>query len=382
MLVLLAPGCGASQDPDRRTPAEVIEAVLEHCHGGRRGTFDRSVFLLRESTDDAGPTFTVRLPESMRVDETGGAQLIVRGGEAWRWRAGVEPRALEGAELAGVLELRANVGAMFLLPLYEARETTRTGPRRLRLRTESGTEWELEYSAEDTPVALTEVGGSGVRFVSHIDTGVTRIPEIVEIGDLGERSLHVIETKVRLSDRTFALPNEKSIDAPDFVIGSATQPRAAEFQEVDACSWLVFDDPGGWRARKEACEEPGRRLWKAGRINAGDPILFDQEGEARMAIAFRAADGREQQPFAPAGGDRVVEHPKGLAAVVMAPKGPFEQRIARGRELLDALIAAHAVEVTGPLRVAVNLYYEADLDAHPEALTHIDLRLELPVEGK
>jgi hypothetical protein len=218
-------------------------------------------------------------------------------------------------------------------------------------------------------------------FVSHLHTGVTHIPQEVELGSYGRRHVIVLETDLQFRAATFALPGEESPATPEFTLGTTQRPSVPELQRIEACSVLELADPGSWSERKRLLGGIGRRLWDAGQTNGGDPFRFEVEGIERFAIPFRRDPDRAGKSFAPNEGETVRDRPGHVAAVVYAPEGEdYASRVAAGRALLDALLERQRARPSGPLRVVANLYFEADADARPEVLRRMDLRLELPVQ--
>jgi hypothetical protein len=382
--ILLTASCGgeAGSSPPSSTPTDgraahrVVAAILDRCHGKRRGTFAKSVVELRRSPADEPRTLSLDLPERMLSGTSDGRQELVRPDGAWTWPVGEPASPLDDGAREELVRLRDLLGYVFLLPLERNRNAERVAGDRLRLRDGAGEEYLLAYDPDtDTPVALSGPAGE-VRFVAHFDSGVTRIPTVVELGSVGRLHLRVLETGFVFEPSVFEVPDLRPDPGTSIVLGPRIE--SSEVITVAPRSWLMFPDPGDWSSRMELCAAAGSRLAPKGFRNGGDPLLVKDEQGSWFVIQFLPARD-DPDPVEPETGERLVELPECRLAIVRPEAGNWEERLASGRRALARLIEERGLRPSGPVRAAVNVYGK-DPAARPDVLRTTPIALEQPVE--
>ncbi len=357
----------------------MIDAILAHCQGHRRGSFARSLIELEGTERDR---VSLDLPARMRVDRSSGEHLVVDGKTALRWTTDDAPRALESDELDEALALRELIGMALLQPLVSVNNPSRTGGERIafdRGTGESGssTRFELVYdAATDLPVSLEGPAGT-VRFVALLDTGKLHVPQVVELGRLGRKTLQVVETDWRFDASVFQPPRRED-RPPDIVLGKGSGTSIPSIAETTACSWLLLPDPGKWPARLELYSRTGMRLGAKGYTNAGDPVLVE-EGEKHWFVVQFRGNRSDPEPVRPTSGEALREMPAQRCVSVHPEDGDFEDRVATGRAAVEKFIADKGLRAAGPTRVVVNLFaIRADDEA--TGLRIAPLEIVVPIE--
>lgn len=366
------------QDPVGREESaqEIIEKILAHCHGPRRGQLGKSSLQLTNESGFAD-LLSYAAPDKLRISGPQGKQSLVREDKAWVWQGNEDAKQASGSELENLILLRNLIGLLYLQPLSspEGWEKAETGS--LVKRSESGGTWRLEYQADlYEPTRLQGPGGS-VTFLAST-TGKTRIPTKADLAPLGTFQVKVMSAGQNFRADLFAIPSERSGDGTQLVLGRTSKPLQPEFQEISARKLLLIEDPEDWGLRRKNCNSIGRMLAAAGQSNAGDPLFFLEQGQERMAVPYKAARGKAGQEVTAAEGMEVRDLGVETVAVVYAPEGEFSERLRLGRQMLEDFLASNGIPAAGPMRMAINFYSSID-PAEPAARNQMPLRLEIPV---
>jgi hypothetical protein len=371
-----AAGCSGR---DERPPLAVIDAILDRCHGDLRGRLTDVTLELRAAGDDRPTTCLLGDGGKLRVDDPEHGGGLVRDGKALGWRAAGPARELEGDARERLERLHGLLEALLLIPLYAPLEPVRTGARTLRLGPEDARTWTLEYEpASSLPTSLRGPAGE-VRFVAFVD-GPRALPREVELSGLGRRQVRLLGTETRFAPDVFAPPGGRTERLTELQLSPIDRPRRPVFARIEACTWLVVADPGTWTARRQALERLGGWLWERGQSNAGDPFLMKEGGDAHLVIPFEADPTRAQPPPTECPEGTLRPSPAHIAAVVQAPDGGWDERVASAVAMLGDHLATHGVTSAGEPRLVMNLFFVDNPDEHPGVLRTAELRVELPVE--
>ncbi|MHC5064549.1 MAG: hypothetical protein ACYTG5_11320 [Planctomycetota bacterium] len=386
--LLLLPGFSACsdeqgedsvQDPitGSSSAEEILERILAHCHGPRRGQLGNSSI---EMTDAAGrgELLSYSAPDKLRISQAEGRQALVRGGEAWIWEQNEEAKPAEENELTDLIRLRDLIGMMFLQPLYSPQGWEKAAADVLIKRPGEGEEWRLEFDGRTSePVSLQGPSGR-VQFL-ETTRGRTRIPTRVAFDPLGEYRVKVVSAGQNFRADLFQIPSQRTRGGAQIVLGRSSKPETPEFQENRGRQLLLVEDPGDWESRRKTCNNLGRALAAAEQSNAGDPFFMQEEGQARMAIPFKPGRGNEGEEFEAGEGMEVRTMTTETIAVVYAPEAEFSERLELGEKMLEEFLTENGVTAAGPLRMVINFFSSQD-PRQPEARKRMSLRLEIPVQ--
>ena len=390
-------GCGEEPPAPPATPAaEFLDAVADTCLGRFRGKFHGLALEFR--TGRTAPSATVALIDRpvdgrMHISRADGSSAILNGDASCTWRDPADVEPVTGSDRAALAALRDEVCAVVLHPLDRVQPDTAAWADgdTIRFETAEGDAWLLDVDVEKTlPRSLRRQDESLRVDYLELSRRPPALPRVVEIQSFeGPRHLKILGDQLRIEESNFAPPStggpEPAESSPEKLeISPGPRPRAPVFQKQRDVSWLCVRDPGTWAERVAACRRLGSKLGQAGQKNGGDPLLFEDDEGDWLVIPFVPV-GSEDDGYRVGDGERVIRPIDGTEAiaVVLAPEADeIEARIAAGRAMLEAHLAAHGRRPGGPLRTVVNLMFEDRLTEGSPRERTVDLRLELPVAAR
>ncbi|MBK8978933.1 MAG: hypothetical protein IPM29_23785 [Planctomycetes bacterium] len=340
---------------DGRDPEAIVTAILDRCHGARRGTFASLAVELRDAPDGPPTLVHAALPERIRVQSPTDTIAARNGEQGWLWPGGPPARPLTDGERDDLAALATLLGAVALLPLEQHTAVERTAPDRLALRTADGAVHTLAWDpARDAPLRLSSPAGE-VVFLEFYDSGRTLVPTHVTLGPRGECWLRFLGTGVTHLPELFDAPPGTGSDGERVTFGPDLGQGAVREVDVRPVRWLWMPDPGDWKRRMELFRSAGRRLFPAGYGNGGDPMLIEDDAGAWFVVPFRPRLP-DPEPVRPADGERLTELDAHRALQLVAESGAdWAARIAKARAALDAALAQRGLRADGALCVGVNL---------------------------
>ena len=391
LLVLPIQGCSDEREGpgvDDLSPAELLAAVLEYCHGPLQGGMERSLLDIQGVSPEGIPPVRIALwlPDLMRVD--GDTVEILRGGDGWRCpRPGDGPTfKLDGAGLASLVEMRDLLRGLLLIPLYEMQSVKREGSA-LLVELGDGERWYLELrDGSLLPASLRGPPGE-IRFLEYVETSVTRLPRRASLGELGERQVRLRTSGIRFEPFLFAdpetqlaqeLPQGSPREAASFSMGADRRPASPEEMQIPAAFWLEIQDPGDWQRRAELVKSSHRALYGLGQTLAGFTGFVEEGQRTLMVIPFFPDQERGSRPFVRREDQVVRRLPEHRALVVYPPEGAFAEAVASGTEQLERHALRNLLETAGPVRVYPYIFLGQRVPT-AEDLASVIVRLELPI---
>ena len=359
-----------------RDPAATLAAILERCHGARRGDFDAVALELREAADGVATTVAARLPSQLRVTTADGQSLVIDGDQVLRRTDSGAVEPTDEATRTSMRQLAAAIGLLCLQPLERAEHVVRLAADRIGFEVD-GAEHELvHHPSLDAPREL--VGPNArVVFVEWYDSGTTLMPIVVDLAGLGRRHLRFLDVGVAFDDATFEL-GEPPKDGRRITLGGPAPSGTPRIESVDPVSWLMLRDPGDWPARYAAYRSAGQRLGPAGYGNGGDPLLVEDEAGSWFVVPFVTARD-DPDEIALGADERIVERGAGQVVVIDATAGDFEQRVARAADSIRAFAAQQQLALRTAVQAAINLIGR-DLDEDPSLVRDAPLRVAIPIQ--
>ncbi len=363
-----------------------VEQLLDHHHGPIRGRLSHCVLQLRPLEEGEDRALRVALqPDRMRVDHDDRRVDLWIEGTGWSCAPDRGVERLRGAPLAALETLREHVRALLLQPLYDARSVQPAADGRLRLALSGDEIWWLTRSATGGVEELRGPNGA-VVFRALLETGVTRLPKVAKLGALGEHAVEFEGYDLSFDPSVFHDPYQSVDDetAPPRsrtaqLTGGEELPRRAELQHVDARSFLVLDDPGGWPARIEAVMAAGGTLYDRGQAPRGLPTYVALgSGHRQLWVPFGPDPARGHAPFAAAQDERIRHAPAQSCLVIGTAPGPWDDVVGAAHAKLRETAERRGMRTTGPLRVIPWTGVEVPSAADRQRM---QFRLELPVRA-
>jgi hypothetical protein len=346
--LLLAAACSdAAFDPAKLDAAAVPDAVLAHCHGALRGSMDR---VSARVTDPSGAEWQVhaKLPGILRAQKDATVHLLA--GSGLRSFAGDRELPPDAGVEQALTELRTVLDAAALGPLYRTVETKRVDARTFHLKLTDGEALVLLRTDDLRPEAFRLHGGE-VHVTEWLRTSTTWVPRELRIGNGPRWTVHFQLSDVEWAKDFFeppaaAAPSPRpSVRMP----GNRPEPRPAMpvRDENRALRWVVVDDPGTWELRAAAYRTRHDVLVEQDQQIAGFASFFTEGGRKYMAVPFRQRpEGRAFE--APAGWE-LRNLPRTDVLLVFPDAGDYDQKVARGTELLQQALADQGLEAAGPI---------------------------------
>jgi hypothetical protein len=391
-LWLAAGALGAAHGPAQAAPSseardarQTIDAVLERFHGPLRGIFDRTMMELRSAPDDEPTQVVLALPGRMRVTEPDGTVRLLVDAAGWRCTGERPPERLGGADLEELQQLRDQMRAVLLAPLYRAEQVKDQGGGVYTLILPKGETWRLQLDpATHDPVELRGPTGP-VRFESFKDTGETRPVERISVPERGVVWVKVVAADVLLGDSVFSDPFSKVGDTagragrvvPVNQSSVEELPRTPEVQSIPERSYLVLADPGTWAERSARIHAAASSLQERGQAANGLPTYVTRDSDAKLLVPFRPDPAGGSKPFVRAADDEVLHVAAHSAVVLAPPRGTWEQVLERGRADLQRFLAERRLQPSGPLRCIP--YVQPEGTPSDAELRQLTVRLEQPV---
>lgn len=390
-------------------PTAVIESILERCHGVLRGRkkMSNSLVELRGSAEDtAQETLLLGEGARLRVTRRNGTIDMSTPEGAWRTRPHAAAEALDETSRRALGRYRQLVSAALLAPLYAAAKVTREDPFVYTIVTrgegegeaEGGEAWRLTLSGRRVTegsttrnVLLPEKlqGPTGlIVFEEYLHTGVTHLPSVVVLGEVGRRWFRLVRSDVELLPHVFADPTSGPADrstaiaGPGWAHGNGPGGRPAALVTVPNRRCLAFRAAATWEGRQRQIAEHGSALAAAGQEASDLDFLFDEKGQRWYAMPFRRRDGEgDGEPFVPPTGQRLVTIENERAVAVTPPRGTMAECEAAARTAIESFLASEAgrgLTPAGPLRIKPYLEPERGPPT-PQQLKNLRVDFELPV---
>lgn len=391
LAALIATGCIPGQEepaPPERSAEEIVNALLERHHGPLRGTFANSMLELRAEPDGAPFKIVLSLPDRMRVDHPGKkgepgkrVDLLVEG-VGWRCESQEPAARLVGEELQQLRNLQQHLEAMLFMPLYRADKIESMGGNVIRLILPGGETWRLEVDPNTKdPIELRGSAGP-VRFLSFLQTRVTRPPKKVDLPGRGAMYATFLASDLSMSSWVFTDPSSRVEESKPVAMARAVQPwnelpTHPELQEVAESVSLAVADPGTWPERMARIIDLAGTLEERGQISAGLPTYALREGGVDLLVPFQSDPQGGHRPFIANAEDQLRRQPTHRAVVVSPPPGKWDDVIENGRAMLDEFLDKNALAAAGPLRCIPFLLPDQELNAR--VLGRLQVRMELPV---
>lgn len=385
-------GCG--DEAPVRPAADVVATILDAAHGKAPDRADFSTLACELRTAPGADPTTILIADDgrMRVVHAGEVAdaptttTLIHESAGWAWtgsgRTGATP--IDTDEFVRLTQLRDELRAAYFAPLATA------APRRIDAThiALGDSDWTLEHQG-DRPVSLRRSDGAAVEFEQLGAPPAYTLPRTITLGSLGRRHVETLGAEIAAAPGVFEVPVSGAPDAGQatLVMGPGPGSTLPNTATTAARKLLVFEDPGSWAARLDACMTRGQQLADAGQTNAGDPFLFEEGEKAWMSIPFKPVDSATYAPRA----DESVREDSGAVARVTCPPirdaaanpdavAAYAARIATGRAALTRFVEGEGRQARGPLRVVVNIFYEEGLGEDPDVLRTMDLALVQPIQ--
>lgn len=323
------------------------DAILEHCHGVLRGSMDRVSALV---TDPSGAEWQVhaRLPGSLRAQQGATVHLLVDG--TLRSFAGDRQLPPDTGVQQTLTELRTVLDAAALGPLHRTVEARRVDARSFHLKLTDGEALMLMRADDLRPEAFRTSGGE-VHVTDWLRTSTTWIPRKLRVGEGPEWTVRFQLSDVEWAANFFEPPAAAGTVAKAAVRmpGNRAEPRPAlpVRDENRAMRWVVVDDPGTWELRAERYRTHHDALVEQDQQIAGFVSFFTEGTRKCMAVPFRQRP--EGKAFGAPAGWEVRNLPRTDVLLVFPDAGDYEQKVARGTELLQQALTDQGLEAAGPI---------------------------------
>lgn len=374
-------------------PKQLVEALLQTCHGPRKGRETMGRVLLElgpAGAEDLGEQAILASGRRMRYQHADGEVEIATPTAHWRAVASTGLHQLEGEAAAQLDRRHGLLRACVLAPLYRAVQIEAgAAPGTLRLRRGKAI-WELhtrglrrkDGSAVLVPDRLQGPAGA-VRFLEYFDSGAMLIPSLVELAGFGTLRMRIKATDLVFDPRVFDDPL-----GSHGVEQKHSRRRPGDTRPPDGNVVLryvpprqimiVEDDSADWPARIRLMNEAPRILGKQGQEAADLNYLYEDGGKRYIGFPFQPYD----KPFVALPEQRILRRDEQKVLVLYARPGPaYAARVATAREALEKALRDKDLRASGPLRVIPYLDEAQGRKVLPDpgALDQMPLRLELPV---
>ncbi len=381
ILAVALSGCGGESKTvatiDAATARSTLAAVVERHHGMLRGTMGTALVELRETESGPATQILFAAPDRIRVRVDGTSDVVVRDGDrVTRHATGAAPAVVDTALRNELIALCDVLELVLLLPLYDAPRCDGGTANELPFATARG-EFVLTTTPDGRPQTLKGPRAT-VRFDEWIETGLTVLPRVVTTEPLGVRHVRILDSGLRLDERTFTDP-ARSEPVDDRGATPTTpgddRPRVPTVVPIPAKRYLVLPDDGDWTNRMRAIGDAGLRLHGAGQRPDGLPTWFPLDGAPVIGIPFTATGANE---FAPKSSERLHTIAAHDALVVAVGPGEWAALTQSGERRLVHALSAVRRAAGAPLRV---IPFVAPGGPPPDATAQkaLELRLELPL---
>lgn len=376
--------------PQAERPALAPSAVIDGVVARSIGTFEsdlRNVVLnVRAEPDDAPMAVWLADDGRMRLDRPGIGSETLTADSGFAWSGKTDSRTLTAERRKELEALRANCRAVLCLPLLGASNAERTGRDSLQFATADETAgeqlWTLRHDEDGNLLSLAAPSAGRVDFIEFKPPPGMSLAQVVDLSGLaaefcGQRLFELSSAASFFDASTFLPPDRREGIAlpPDVDVQPADLPHDPRFETAEARRWLVLDDPGSWQQRVALCYAEGERLGEHDQAGFGDPMLIQPD---RLAIPFLPFE--DAAPYEAATNETVREvREHTVAAVLAKPGDSFDARVAAAKARLLSFLASQGRKASGPLRIAVNVFYLPELGKDPELPRTMEVRLELPV---
>lgn len=362
-----------------------VQALLQRCHGPLQHTLDHVLLEMRRGGGDGPRTKVAISGKRLRADRPDGTVDLLLEAAAWRCPPQQQPVRLDDEARRALDDLRTLIASAYLLPLYGAKAVTRQGPTVFAVEAADGTTWRLEVDLEtQRPRRATGLAGA-VAFATFRSTGVSELPERVELGALGLQHLRLVASDVLFEPFVFQDPgaeargDHKRAEAPRLVVLD-DRPVEPALRDLEGTLFLAIRDPGDWQGRSDRIVAAGTVLGEQGQFGAGLPFLYEEDGQRWIGLPFVPDEQQGSPPFAPRPDQDVRRRPRQRALVVYRSGEAFATASEAAAAQLRAFAARQDLHPAGPLRV-LPFFNWGEAPPTEAELAQMSVQVELPVAG-
>ncbi len=361
-----------SQDPKL-----LLQELLQRCHGPLQDLAHSQLHLQEAGSKDRGVAVILAADQRLRLSYPGGKVDLLVADKGWRHQGKQQAVDLDKNEVQKLQDLHALLGAMLLLPLYQAERVEQKSSKVFALMQKAGAVWRLELDEEGLPKILQGPAGK-VSFLDYLHTGAgTILPKEVILGEQGRWQVKLNTSNLRLPADYWRNPNDKTSKATQqrIINGGQARPSKPVLQTLPAVQALRLADAKTWPERMQNLLQQFQALAAQGQSSADLPWWYEDQGKAFWAIPFMPEKDRE---YLPKDGQVIIQRPAQRVAVVYPPKGNMAEARRQGEAMLREFAKAQGLKPQGSLRVIPYVMPEKGAPSK-EQLQALVIRVELPL---